>query len=176
MRITTKNTLIAGAFVVVAALISGFIVFFSRGPTQNVEIKGTNNVTSVGQSGGITANTVTINTATNPTLVFQSATIQKESNGYLARLILQSSNNSPLGEVELVARIQNVPTAKILSFLPGQGVSMNQRGAVSGDGRHANLTFSRSDGSYPVKLRVSEACKVIISGSHNLEPFEVEIR
>jgi len=59
MRITTRNTLIAGGFVIAAALITAFAMFFTNGSTQNAEVKGHNNVTSVDQSGGITADDVT---------------------------------------------------------------------------------------------------------------------
>ena len=58
MRITTKNAFIAGGFVVVAALIGAAAMFLTKGPTHSTEVKGTNNVTSVGQSGGITAKVV----------------------------------------------------------------------------------------------------------------------
>ena len=58
MRITTRNTLIAGGFVLAATLITVVAMFLTRGPTHNAEVKGPNNVTSVGQNGGITAQVV----------------------------------------------------------------------------------------------------------------------
>jgi hypothetical protein len=58
MRITTKNALITGCFVVVAALITAVAMFRAKGPPPNAEVEGPNNVTSVGQSDGITAKVV----------------------------------------------------------------------------------------------------------------------
>ena len=58
MRITTKNAMITGCFVVVAALITAVAMFYAKAPPPNAEVKGPNNVTAVGQSDGITAKVV----------------------------------------------------------------------------------------------------------------------
>ena len=193
MRITTKNTLIAGGFVLVAALITTTAIFLTKGPTHNVEVKGTDNVTSTGQNGGITgkvisegqkggitAEKVTINvgsgTPATPTLVAQNATIEKEADRYTTHIPFQSSTNTPLGQVQFAAQIEGDTDATILSFSPGAGVSFNIRKFLSTDRRHASLSFSRAEAANPVILRVSATCKVTISGSHNLKPFTLDIK
>lgn len=58
MKITTRNTLIGGGFVLAAALITVAAMFLTKGPTHNADVGGTDNVTSAGQSGGITGKAV----------------------------------------------------------------------------------------------------------------------
>jgi hypothetical protein len=193
VRTSTKNTLIAGTFVMVAALFTATAMFLTKDPAHNTEVGSVENVTSAGQSGGITgkavsveqkggitADEVTIHVSSGapatPTLVVQSATIEKKPDSYTAHILFLSSTKAPLGQVQFTARMEGQSDAKILSFFPGRGISMDSRSSVSKNRKQAQLSFSRSEAANPVKLQVSAPCMVAISGNHNLKPFVIDIK
>jgi hypothetical protein len=193
VRTTTKNILISGIFIIGAALITASAMFLSKDPAHNTEVGSVENVTSagqtggitgkavsVGQKGGITANEVNIHVSSGapatPTLVVQSTAIEKKPDRYTAHILFLSSTKTPLGQVQFDARIKGQSDAKILSFSPGRGISMDSRSSVAKDRKQAQLSFLRNEAENPVKLQVSGPCMVAISGNHNLKPFLIDIK
>lgn len=61
MKATTKNTLIVASSGLLGVFITVAAMFLTKGPTHKIGISGTDNIASSGQSGGITADKVTIN-------------------------------------------------------------------------------------------------------------------
>jgi hypothetical protein len=178
MKIQTKCALIGGVFVIIAA---GLGLFITKDRTHNTNVSGADNVASAGQSGGITAENIIYNNVSSatpapPTLVFQSATVERGPNCYMVYLIFLSSTGTTLGKVQFAAQIEGETDATILSFSEGGGFSSDIFSEISADGRYTTLTYSRITSDNHVILRVSNICKVSIYGSHNLKPFVLEIK
>lgn len=110
------------------------------------------------------------------TLAFHSKEIKQTGNGYLVQVIFEPSNNKSLGLLSFEARIINDSTAKILKFAPmGSGLA-EIRTEILDDDKIAHVAYSFLGIQWPaVGLVVSGKTQVRISGSHELEPFEINV-
>lgn len=110
------------------------------------------------------------------TLSFYSKEIKQTGNEYLVQVIFEPSNNKSLGLLSFEARIINDSTAKILKFAPmGTGLTDSYK-KILDDGKTAQLAYSFLGIQWPaVGLLVSGKAQVKISGSHELEPFEINV-
>jgi hypothetical protein len=113
---------------------------------------------------------------TKTTLSFHSKEITQKDNGYSVKVIFKPSNNKPLGVLYFEAKIINYSTGKILEFAPVSSGLTNASKEILDDGKTAHLTYSFVGIDLPeVELVLSSKAQVKISGSHELEPFEINI-
>ena len=110
------------------------------------------------------------------TLAFHSQEIKQTENGYWVRIIFEPYNNKSLGVLSFEARIINDSTAKILKFEPmGSGLADSLK-EILDDGKTARLAYSFLGVRWPeVGLVLSGKAQVQISGSNELETFEINV-
>jgi len=110
------------------------------------------------------------------TLSFHSKEIKQTDDGYWVRVIFEPSNNKSLGLLSFEAKIINDSNAKILKFAPmGSGLAESYK-KILDDGKTAQLVYSFLGIYRPeVGLILSGKTHVRISGSHELEPFEIKV-
>lgn len=113
-------------------------------------------------------------------LVQQKVEITKTDSGYTALLLFKPSKNKQLGQIALIAEVIGESSGKIVDFWPRPGPAF-LTGAdskkISADGKKARLTFQLIGvGNPQVELKMSEASKVLILGSHGLEALTIDIK
>ena len=77
-----------------------------------------------------------------------------------------------------MARLIDDSSAKIIDFWP-QGAFTHGKDSkkISEDGKQARLIYALIGFAYPkVELKISDTSKVVISGSHDLEPFTLDVK
>lgn len=113
----------------------------------------------------------------NKTAVPSMSVLSASTSGdYTTTIILTSSNNQPLGRIELQANILSYSDSQILSFTP-VGMSLMVIKQLSSDRKTARLGFTMMGNTKPVfKIHLSKRSKVTISGNNELETFEIEIQ
>jgi len=119
--------------------------------------------------------------AAPPKLSIQNVEIISKEGNHEAVLTFSSSKNEPLGLLTFVSTIQGNTETKIIDFWPtGKGGAF-QHGPdskkISPDGKSAMLIYSLlGAGSPSIMLKTSGPANVEIQGSHDLLPFNIEIK
>ena len=113
-------------------------------------------------------------------LLQEKVKITKTDSGYTALLKFKPSKNKPLGQIVLIATVIGELGGKIVDFWPRVGPAF-LTGAdskkISEDGNKAQLIFQLIGiGNPEVELKMSEASKVLISGSHDLKALIIDIK
>lgn len=120
----------------------------------------------------------TTDIAKPPTLSFYSKEVKKIEDVYQVLLSFKPSKNRHLGQIRFHAKILDDSNAKIINFWP-ESISATGKDSkkIAENGKEALLIFSMIGVGYPrVKLTISEPAKVLISGSHELKEFTVDIK
>jgi hypothetical protein len=111
-------------------------------------------------------------------LVQQKVEITKTDSGYTALLTFKPSKNTQLGQITLIAKVES--GGKIVDFWPRVGPAFltgEDSKKITEDGNKARLIFQLIGiGNPEVELKMSEASKVLISGSHDLKPLIIDIK
>jgi len=122
----------------------------------------------------------TIEIAAPPTLSFFSKEITKTDQGYDVILKFKPSKNENLGKVGFTAKIVRDSSAKITDLWTGEGyvcLAGPDSKKISDNGKEARLIYSSISADWPiVRLKVSDACTVLIAGTHDLKPFTLDIK
>ncbi len=113
-------------------------------------------------------------------LLQEKVEITKTDSGYTALLIFKPSKNKQLGQIALIAKVIGESSGKIVDFWPRAGPAFltgEDSKKISADGKKARLIFQLIGVGNPhVELKMSEASKVLISGSHDLKALIIDIR
>lgn len=114
-----------------------------------------------------------------PQLLLQSQKIESIQEGYKIILQFASSKNEPMGIVMFVASLPETTQAKILNFWPTGGTfsSGEDSKKITEDGKMAKLAYQPlAMGLLTVELEISATTQVMMQGSHNLQPFMIDIK
>jgi hypothetical protein len=119
--------------------------------------------------------------AAPPKLSLRNVETKDENGNYRAVLTFSSSKNEPLGILTFVSTIQGDTETKIVDFWPSLDSGAFQSGPdskkISPDGKSARLIYSlMGAGSPSVILSTSGPATVEVRGSHELQPFTIEIQ
>ncbi len=89
-----------------------------------------------------------------------------------------SSNLNPIGKLGFRAVIEDGSDTKILKFWPlGAFTSGKDSMNISDDGKTAQLVYGLLGGSSPkIELQLSGSARVLISGSHELKQFAIDVK
>ncbi|PKN65491.1 MAG: hypothetical protein CVU57_10270 [Deltaproteobacteria bacterium HGW-Deltaproteobacteria-15] len=116
--------------------------------------------------------------ASPPLLSLVPPIIKAIDSGYSAELKFKPSKNEPLGIIVFVANVIEESGTRIEDFWPSTktgGFSTSKDSIrISEDGRQARLEYGLLSAGGPiVNLKVSDKCRVRISGNYIADPFEV---
>lgn len=113
--------------------------------------------------------------AAPPTLTLMPGITTKNDSEHNRLLWFKPSKNEPLGRITLIVKVIGDSSAKIIEFY-SDGPATLERKEISEDGKEAQLAYSLIGWYYPkAVVRTSNACKVVVSGSHITEPITVDI-
>lgn len=116
-----------------------------------------------------------IKRANLPQLSLSSHFIQKVETGYEIKLAFNPSNEEHLGTIVFRVQVVDASEAKIVDFTR-LGISTNVKHAFGEDGKTARFQYSpMSSETQQIKIQVSGACKLSISGNYLPEPVNIVV-
>lgn len=104
--------------------------------------------------------------------------IQKVEAGYDVELKFTAPEDIFLGAIAFEVQVVDTSAAKILDIgRAGTGISLNVRRSITEDGKIAKFHYSpAASGLQQIKIRVSNACELLISGNYLAEPLKIVVK